>query len=125
MLAGLGFQCRWAAWVWFGWPRWPPTARAGASGCSLGSEEPDNPGLAGPAVVDHELAAGSQLGVDELVRRDRAVDEISLRHFRALLGPPEMVLGRRYQRDRYAPTRSRRPGELPGRVGGHGVSPLP
>ena len=115
---GWCFECYWATLARSAdsaGPRLPD----GGPAAARQSEEPDNPGLACPVVSDHKLAAGSQLGVDELVRRDRAVDEISLRHVRALLELTEMVLGRRYQRDRYAPTRSLRPFELPGRVGGH------
>lgn len=81
-------------------------------------QEPDKLGLSCPVVPDDHVAPGLQVSVEELVRGDRAVREIGLGQLRALLEPPEIVLGCGDQGDRDA-LALYRPCSIRGRVGGH------
>src|SRR6266487_1239468 len=56
-------------------------------------QEPDKLHLSRPPVADDQVAAGLQVGIEKLVRGDRAVSKIGLGQLRALLEPPEIVPG--------------------------------
>lgn len=103
---GLGAGGPARSWVWLvqalrtlgvARARWVPAAWRGPSGVLLvpagALQKPDKLHLSGPPVADDHVVTGLQVSVEELVRGDRAVSEISLGQLRALLEQPEIVLG--------------------------------